>query len=41
MSTPALVTMLITFAVVTFFMLRFLIRVMRTRQKKDDSKTDG
>jgi|GEM_PF-1545242 len=38
MTTSALITMLTVWAIVTFFMLRFLFKVIKTPQSKDNSQ---
>ena len=40
MKTSALITMLVAWGYMTFFMLRFLIKVIRTPQEKDDTKPE-
>ncbi len=37
MSTPALIIMLTAWAVIGFFMVRFLIKVIRTPMKKEEA----
>jgi len=40
MTTSALITMVVAWTVITFLMVRFLIKVIKTPQEKEDVERD-